>query len=65
MKPVQLSSVKRGDFVRLRCDENAPLWIRSDYERSSKKYSLTSYNDCCRELFRKGSSIVYVEDWYE
>ena len=63
MKSIELKKVKVGDYFRFKGSENAPLWIRGNYERSSRKYSCISYDDSCRELFRRGSVQVFVEDY--
>lgn len=56
--PVLLKDVKRGDYFSLRPD--GPLYVRNHYDRVSKRYSISPYEDVNRELFRKGSSIVYI-----
>lgn len=37
--PIQVKSVKRGDFVRFKDSDSAPVWIRGEFERSSRTYS--------------------------
>lgn len=61
MIKVQVSKVKLGEYVHLKDDELSPLWIRGSYDRSSRSYSLVSYNDSNHELFTKGSRNVFVE----
>lgn len=61
MIKVQVSKVKPGEYVHLKDDENSPLWIRGPYDRSSRSYSLVSYNDSCHELFCKAHRNVFVE----
>lgn len=62
MISVQISKVRPGEFVHLKDDETSPLWIRSSFDCSSKKYSLVSYDDSCHELFCKAHRIVFVEN---
>lgn len=62
MKKVKIREVKRGDYLRLKPDENAPLWIRGDYDRSTKSFSVYKYEDVNHEIMAKGDREVYVED---
>lgn len=60
-KAVELSKVKLGDYIRLAPGENAPVWIRGDYDRAEKKYMLESWGDIGRTTFRKGTTKVYID----
>lgn len=57
-----IKNVKNGEFIRFKDSESSPMWIRENYERSCRKYSLISYEDSCKELFRNGSCLCYVEN---
>lgn len=61
MKSVQLKSAKRGEYIRLKNSETSAVYIRGDYCRISKKYSLASFNDVNREILKKSDFIVYVD----
>ena len=56
---VKLSAVKAGDYVKRTASANA-VYIRGDYDRASKCYSLIDTEDHCREIFIKGDKIVYI-----
>jgi len=57
---VPLSQVKPGEFVRLSPSETAPVWIRGEYDRSTKRYCLDAWADVGRSTPRKGTALVYV-----
>lgn len=62
MDKVKLNQVKQGDWVRL-IRKGAPagtIWQRNHYDRATKSYSLTDINDVNREIFRKASTIVFL-----
>lgn len=60
MKPVPLSTVKRGELVRLSPSETAPVWVRGEYDRSTRRYSLQSWDDISRTTTRKATALVHV-----
>lgn len=63
MIKIQVRFVGRGDYVHLKDDENSPIWIRNHYDRASKRYSLTSYEDANHEIFCCATSYVYIEEF--
>ena len=62
-----IKQLKKGDFFCLKpFNENEPIkeslvWIRGDYERSSKRFSCTKYEDFCHENFFRGDKVVYTD----
>lgn len=54
-----LKDIKRGDFIRLKDTHTAPVWVRGDYDKSSKTYSLQSCDDISRSIQRKGTVTVF------
>ena len=56
---VALQDVKPGEFV-VRKPGAKVVFTRGDYDRSTKTYALDDYNDHCRQVFLKGSTIVYI-----
>lgn len=34
------------------------VWVKGDYDRSSKSYSCYKFNDICHEKFFKGKTLV-------
>lgn len=52
-----IKSLPIGEYVQLR--DGAPVWIRGEYDRSSKTYELQSWDDANRFIYRKGSTLVH------
>lgn len=57
--PIALKDVKPGEFVTRKPNTNT-VFTKSYYDRASKTYALNDYNDHCRQVFLKGSTIVYI-----
>ena len=56
--------LKKGDFFTKKPYENPTdmqVWIRGDYDRSSKRYSCYCWGDVNKEQFLKGDKEVYTE----
>ena len=53
-----LSKVKKGEPIRFK--PNGPVWVRGEYDRSSRTYSVVKFDDVNRESFRKGTTEVLV-----
>lgn len=64
MKATILSKVKKGQFFKLKPTEDAPVWVRSDYNRELKKYEIYKYFDVNHYAFRKGNIVVYVDFYF-
>lgn len=63
MKLVRLKELKKGDFFTLKPIElpcSNQVYVRGGYDKSTKDYSCTKYNDTCVERFLKGDRLVYV-----
>lgn len=58
---VELKTLKNGDFFKLNNKENATIYVKGEYDRSSKKYSCYKYYDVNDERFFNGSKKVFVE----
>lgn len=43
-------------------NENAPLWVRDEYNCSTKKYIIYRYDDVCHWSERKGDIEIYTEE---
>lgn len=55
---------KKGDYITLKPIEEpkeSQVWIRGDYDRESKRYSLTNFADINRERFVKGTAPAYTD----
>ena len=55
-----LAKVKKGEYIRLKDTPTAPVWIRGDYARGDKKYSIHKFDDVNHESLKKGSTVVYI-----
>lgn len=59
-----LKELKKGEYFTRK---NIPyptdnqVYIRGDYDRTSKKYSCLHFNDINREIFLKGDTIIYTD----
>jgi hypothetical protein len=51
--------VKKGEFVKRKPDAKK-VYIRGDYDRASKRYSLQDWDDISREVWVKGSAPLFV-----
>lgn len=60
MKQVQLKQVKQGEFFKLRETENAPVWVRGEYDREDKKYLCAKFDNINYEQMFKGNRIVFI-----
>ena len=61
MKQTELRNVTHGDFFRLANSETAPVWVRGDYNRDSKKFEAYKYNDVNYWNEFRGSRVVFVD----
>lgn len=55
---VLLREVKKGDLVRLR--KNGGVYIRGDYDRESKRYELTKWDDVSKTSYYRGDRKVFI-----
>lgn len=63
-RPVTVASVKRGDYVRLKASETAPVWVRGDFDRASRTYTLSKADDMNHTTQRKGTALVFADFTY-
>jgi len=56
---VKLSEVKKGDFVRMK-EGATKTYIKGEYVREEKKYSLLDYEAVGDERLVKGSTMVHI-----
>lgn len=50
----------KGEYVRLKNTDTAPVWVRGHYDRVSKSYALYRADDVNHETFVKGTRKVFV-----
>lgn len=59
-----LKELKKGDYFtrkELLYPNDNQVWIRGDYDRTTKRYSCINWSDINREIFLKGDTKVYNE----
>ncbi len=52
---------KKGEYIRLVKKDGtlqSKVYVRGDYCREDKKYSIYEFNDICKERFVKGSTLA-------
>jgi hypothetical protein len=59
-KPTPLADVKRGEYIRLKPSPTAPVWVRGEYDRASKRYWIAKADDMNHGALRKGGVVVYT-----
>ena len=60
----ELRELKKGDWFTLKDIEypkESQVYIRGEYDRSSKTYSCIKWNDMNEERFFKGTKKVFTE----
>lgn len=64
MKAILLKNVKNGDYFTLRPVEEpkeTQVYVRSDYDRETKKYEIYKFVDMGDWRMMRGDRIVYVD----
>lgn len=56
----ELKELKKGDFFKLKDSDTATVYVRGEYDRSTKTYSCFKFEDVNDERFLKGSKNVFV-----
>lgn len=59
MHALPLRDVKPGEFVRRKQDAKT-TYVKGAYDRATKTYSLTDFDDFNREIFVKATAVVWV-----
>lgn len=60
---MKVKDLKKGEYFTLKSIEEPKenqVWVRGDYDRSTKTYSATNFSDMNRERFFKGNKEVFV-----
>ena len=55
----KISELKKGEFFRL--PNQSVVYVRDNYERTTKRYSAYKYEDVCAERFFKGDKLVEAD----
>lgn len=61
---MKIRELKQGDYFTLKqIDEpkESQVWIRGEYDRSTRTYSATNFSDMNRERYFKGDKEVFTE----
>lgn len=61
-----IKDLKVGDYFTLKGygEQDVPeraVWVRGEYDRTSKTYSCCKFNDMCHEHFFKGAKVVFTD----
>lgn len=59
-----IKDLKRGDFFTLKPIENPTdkqVYIRGKYDRSTRKYTCTRFDDCCATRDFPGSKTIFTD----
>lgn len=57
----ELKELKKGDFFKLKDSDTATVYVKGEYDRSTKTYSCFKFEDVNDERFFKGSKKVFVD----
>jgi hypothetical protein len=55
-----VAAVTNGEYVKFRATKAAPVWVKTGYCRSSKRYSFEATDDRNNEIFRKGDIACFI-----
>ena len=64
MRQTTIKQLKPGEWFTLKPIEEPnerQVWVRSDYDRSTKKYDVYKWSDINHYSQRKGTTIVYTD----
>ena len=60
MEQMTIKAIPKGEFIKLNDSETTPVWVRGEYDRSSRTYSIYKFDDINHEAFVRGSRSVFV-----
>lgn len=64
MLKIKLKELKKGDYFTFKAieyPEDKQVFVKGDYERSEKKYSILRFDDVNNERFVKGDKEVFID----
>ena len=64
MEGIKLANLKPGEFFTRKpneCPKEKQVFIKRNYDRSSKKYECQRFSDMNDYLYLKGDTTVYVD----
>lgn len=59
MQTITAKDCAKGEFVKRKPDAKT-VYIRGEYDRASKRYSLQDFNDTSREVWVKASTPLFI-----
>lgn len=59
MQSTTLKATVKWEYIKRKPDSKT-VWIRGEYDKASKTYSLTDAEDISREIFLKGNTPVFI-----
>jgi len=59
MQTTTLKAAPKGEYIKRKADSKT-VWVRGEYDKGSKSYSLTDAEDISREIFLKGNTPVFI-----
>ncbi len=60
---MKVEQIKKGEYVRRKADA-VKTYIRGEYDKSSKRFSLVDCDDINRELFVKRGTELFTDFTY-
>jgi hypothetical protein len=60
MQQLTIKAIPKGEFIKLKDSETSPVWVRGEYDRASRTYSIYKFDDINHEAFVRGSRSVFV-----
>ncbi len=60
MQKIELRKLGRGDLFRLAGNEDAPVWVRDEYDRSERKYLCYKWDDVNHWTYMRSVRAVYA-----
>ena len=60
MQKIELRKLGRGDLFRLAGNEDAPVWVRDEYDRSERKYLCYKWDDVNHWTYMRSVRSVYA-----
>ncbi len=61
MRTTTIRALKKSEYFRLADSGTAPVWVRGEYIRQAKRYSVHRFDDTNHERLLGGKRVVYVD----
>ena len=60
MQKIELRKLGRGDLFRIAGNDDAPVWVRDEYDRSERKYLCYKWDDVNHWTYMRSVRAVYA-----